>query len=354
MYAMKIIEEIFEDSLRAAVNETGNIEFGNSDSEFTPVSILRSDPIAYQAEYRAWLNDVWLAENRMRLQRILAMHGNQKRFNDLCHSVAANNIIPMVGSGMSKACGLPMWREFLGQLCTYSGVSEQEIDALLDIGSYEEAVDLQAEQMGRPLFDERIEHDLRIEDPSMLSGAVRLLPEIFPSLVLTTNLDDVLELTYEASGRRFTHVLAGQDVERYRQLHAQGRPTLLKLHGDCRRDDGRVLGVAEYEQAYENGSPCREALSLVYRTRPLLWLGCSLTIDRTVKLVGEVAATDARIPRHFALLKLPSDNADRINRERDLSRRQIFPIWYDDDHDESIEAILVGILDRLGRFATGE
>lgn len=351
---MKIIEAIFEESLQASINDAGNVEFGNSDAEFAPIDILKSDPIAYQSEYRAWLNDVWLARNRVRLTRILSLQGNQKRFNDLCTSVAANNIVPMVGSGMSKASGLPMWREFLHQLCAYSGISANEIDALLAAGQYEEAVDRQAQGMGRPLFDERIEHDLRIEDSSTLSGSVRLLPEIFPNLVLTTNLDDVLEGVYESSGRRFTHILAGKDIERYRQLHAQGRSTLLKLHGDCRSDDGRVLGVAEYDLAYANGAPCREALALIYRTRPLLWLGCSLTIDRTVKLVGEVAVADARMPRHFAFLQLPADVAARIIREKELSQRQIFPIWYDGDHDESIESLLVGILDNLGRFAVGD
>lgn len=351
---MKVIEAIFEESLQASINDDGNIEFGNSDAEFTPVDILRSDLIAYRSEYRAWLNDVWLAENRARLVRILSLHGNQKRFTDLCTSVAANNIVPMVGSGMSKASGLPMWREFLHQLSTYSGVGADELDGLLDAGQYEEAVDLQANRMGRHLFDERIEHDLRVEDATTLSGPVRLLPEIFPNLALTTNLDDVLEAAYEASERRLIHVLAGRDIERYRKLHAQGKPTLLKLHGDCRRDDGRVLGVSEYDLAYANGAPCREALALIYRTRPLLWLGCSLAMDRTVGLIRDVADFDARIPRHFAFVQLPTDDAARVNRERELSQCHIFPIWYDGDHDESIETLLVGILDRLDRFVAGD
>lgn len=351
---MKVLEAIFEESLQASINDDGNVEFGNSDAEFTPVDILKSDPIAYRTEYRAWLNDVWLADNRARLARILSLHGNQKRFNDLCTSVAANNIVPMVGSGMSKASGVPMWQEFLHQLRAYSEICAGELDALLKAGQYEEAVDLQINRMGRHLFDERIEHDLRIEDSRTLLGPVRLLPEIFPNLALTTNLDDVLEGVYEASGRRFVHVLGGDDIGRFRQLHAQGRRTLLKLHGDCRPDAGRVLGVAEYDHAYANGAACREALALIYRTRPLLWLGCSLAIDRTVKLVEEIAASDPKIPRHFAFLQLPADEAGRIKREKELSQRQIFPIWYDGDHDEAIESLLVGILDRLGRFVGGD
>lgn len=351
---MRVVQAIFEESLQASVNVDGNVEFGNSDAAFTPVDILKSDPTAYDAEYRGWLNDVWLAGIRVRLTRILALHTNRKRFNDLCASISANNVVPMVGSGMSKASGFPMWREFLHLLSDHSGTTADELNALLDGGQYEEAVDLQAERMGRPLFDERIEHVLRVEDNTTLSGPVRLLPEIFPNLALTTNLDDVLEGVYEAAERRFADVLAGRDIERYRRVHALGRRTLLKLHGDCRRDEGRVLGVADYKDAYAAGAPCREALALIYRTRPLLWLGCSLTIDRTVRLVEEVAAADARIPRHYAFLPLLPDDAVRIERERELTQRQIFPIWYDGDHDESIEALLVGILDYLGRFGAGD
>ncbi len=351
---MKVIQTIFEESLVAQVNDAGNVEFGNSDAEFTPVDILKSDNVAYSAEYRAWLNDVWLAGHRVRLARILALHGNKQRFKDLCSSIEASNVAPMVGSGMSTASGFPMWRDFLHRLRAYSDISAEELNAHLNNGSYEEAVDLLADRMGRPLFNERIEHDLRVEDSATLSGPVRLLPEIFPNLALTTNLDDVLEEIYEASDRRFVHILPGRDIERYRQLHAQGRTTLLKLHGDCRREDGRVLGVAEYNNAYAEGASCREALALIYRTRPLLWLGCSLTIDRTVTLVEEIATADAGTPRHYAFLPLPADNALRIDRELELSRRRIFPIWYDGEHDESIESLLVGILERLGRFTPGD
>jgi hypothetical protein len=159
---VKIIETIFEESLQASINKAGNVEFGYSDADFTPVDILKSDPIAYRTEYRGWLNDVWLAKNRTQLAKLLKLHGNQKRFTDLCASVKANNVVPMIGSGMSKASGFPLWREFLHKLRAYTPITAVQLDTLIHLGQYEEAVDLLATQMGRPLFDERIEHDLVI------------------------------------------------------------------------------------------------------------------------------------------------------------------------------------------------
>jgi hypothetical protein len=349
---MKILRAIFEESLKAQVNADGNVEFGCGDAEFTPVEILKSDDEQYKSEFVAWLNDVWLDRNRQRLSSLLKLHGNDGRFTDLCNAVSANNVVPLVGSGMSRASGFPLWREFLHQLRQDTRVTEAALNILLDAGHYEEAVDVLAADAGRHLFDERIEQGLRVDDPSEVLGPVRLLADIFPRLVMSTNLDDVLEHVFKANEHPFAHVLAGRDIERYRQLVNSPQPILLKIHGDCRRNDGRVLGAAEYDAAYAVGSAPREALTLLCRARALLWLGCSLTIDRTVMLMEQVVAADPAVPRHYAFLRLPPDDARRVERGIELGQRKIFPIWYDGDDDEAIEALLVGILDRTGRFAT--
>lgn len=347
---MKIYQSLFEQNLKALINNDGNIEFEFGGAEFTPLTILQSDQEAYNSEFQAWLNDVWLDRHRSQLKRLLSFRNNAKRFNDLCAAARGGSLVPMVGSGMSYASGFPLWSDFLRNVRGYSSVGEDELDAMFNRGEYEEAVDRLASDMGVPLFDEQVEHNLRVEADGKIDGPVRLLPELFPSLVLTTNLDDVLEHVYEKSGKRLQYPLAGKDIERYRRLHTGGSSCLLKLHGDCHRNDGQVLGVKEYTDAYGAGGGPREALSLIYKTRPLLWLGCSLSIDRTVSLAGELAKTDIQMPRHFALLQQPSDENILLVREKELSARHIFPIWYDGDHDECIETILVGILDSLKRF----
>lgn len=247
---MKILRALFEASLSATINPKGEVEFPYAGTQFPPVEVLNADPTAYDEEFKAWVNDVWLDRNRLRLKQLMTLHGNPGRFTDLCDAIVANSVIPIVGSGMSKASGFPLWRDFLHQLRQYTHVTEAELNAVLDDGQYEEAVDLLAAETGRHLFDERIEHDLRVENVSELSGPVLFLAEIFLRGVLSTNLDDVLEHVYRLNGRPFQHVLVGRDIERYRQVAASNQPMLLKIHGDCRRNDGRVLGVAEYDAAY--------------------------------------------------------------------------------------------------------
>jgi len=179
---------------------------------------------------------------------------------------------------------------------------------------------------------------------------VVFLPELFDKLVLTTNLDDLLERMYDHRERRFSHVLAGYAIGDYRKAKATSERVLLKFHGDCRSRGGRVLGKTEYEKAYCNGSPIREELTTIYRNHSILCLGCSLGPDRTVGLLAEVAKIDPGMPKHYAFLQHPKDADVLREREHFLTERDVFPIWYPDDHDESIQALFVGMMQHLGRL----
>jgi len=344
---LKLLRQLFEDALTAEINKKGDIEFPFAQSVLTPVDALQSDKVAYDDEFRAWTNEVWLYEHRQRLKRLLTLHGNEGRFLDLVKAVGSESVVPVIGAGMSKASGFPLWRDFLHDIRRFTPITESDLDRVLSAGKYEEAVDQLAAAAGNHLFEERIEQELRVDDPSQIMGPVRFLPALFSKTVLTTNLDDVLEHVYSNGDVKFDEVLVGPDVGRYRKLETAKTHALLKLHGDCRRIDGRVLGVVEYNACYAPGCPTRESLSLLCRTKALLWMGCSLGIDRTVNLIRETIAGDGAGPRHFAFLKLPGDDAIRIAREIELTKLKIFPIWFDDvdDADDSIAAFLVGILD---------
>ena len=349
---MKRIYTLFEEALTADINDDGDIEFPFAGTPVNPVAVLKSDSVAYQSEFNSWLNDVWLEDHRQRLERLLKIHGNNGRFDSLLQAFSSGYVIPAVGSGMSKSSGLPLWREFIHQLRSFTSISEADIDAMLAAGQYEEAVDRIAAEAGRHLFDERIEQSLRVFAPRRIDGPIRLLPTLFSKLALSTNLDDVLETTYEADDQRFDEVLVGPRIEQFRGLMTSNRRVLLKIHGDCRQSEGRVLGVSEYETAYAVDAPTRKALELLCRSHVLLWMGCSLGVDRTVALMKDVVSDDVSVPRHYAFLRLPEDEPVRIAREIALAQLKVFPIWYDDldEDDISIESLLVGLLDKSGKL----
>jgi len=118
----------------------------------------------------------------------------------------------------------------------------------------------------------------------------------------------------------------------------------LKLHGDCRRPDTRVLLTTEYEEAYVSDGAVHEELALLYKKNSMLFLGSSLGSDRTVQLIAEIAREDTHMPKHFAFLAFPSDKDEYKNREHFLTQHGIYPIWYNNSHDESIMSLLAGLL----------
>jgi len=345
---MDFLHDIFEKQIEFQKDDDGNAVIGGA--VFSPIDILKIDEIAYKDEFSNWLSERWLPEQNEILEQTLDVRANRKRFNDLCVTFKNEQLIPFIGSGMSVPTGLKPWPDFLRGIRCYSSMNEIELEKLLSHWAYEEAAEQLAATMPGRLFDERIEHNLRVDDPEDICGAVMFLPEIFDKLVLTTNLDDLQERMYELRGKRFSHILAGLSISEYRKVKATSERVLLKLHGDCRTRDGRVLGKTEYDIAYANDSPVRKELTTIYQTQSLLFLGCSLNPDRTIELLAMVAKMDPGMPKHYAFLQHPNDDKCLLQREHFLTERDIFPIWYPGDHDESIQALFVGMLQHLGRL----
>jgi len=258
--------------------------------------------------------------------------------------IERDQLVPFIGSGMSVPSGFPEWSDLLREIQTYTTFPADELEGLLANSQFEEAAAQLAQHAPRQLFDERIEHGLRVEDASGIQGPISLLPAVPHLAVITTNLDDVLEHVYTQAESDFSHVLAGADLSRYRTLKDSKSRFLLKIHGDYLHPKSRVLTVEEYNAAYIQGGPPREELTLLFRTCSLLFLGCSLGPDRTVQLVQEIASSDGHIQKHFTFLKAPNSNPERIQREHFLTERGIFPIWYDGSHDACITALLAGLI----------
>jgi hypothetical protein len=340
-------EEQIQFRLRDGTEVDGGVYIGST--EFLAVEMLREDAEAYRVEFDLWLNEIWSPEQTEVRNRLLDLHANGKRYADLSAAVGRQQVVPVVGSGMSVPSGLPTWSDLLRRVRKFTTCDASALEDLIGACKFEEAADLLASGTNPRLLAERVEHDLRIDDPNRVDGPVRLLPTVFPRLVVTTNLDNVLEHAYGLCDQWFQHVLAGNEISQYRTLNSPSLGFLLKLHGDCRRAPTRVLLSSEYEATYAPGKTIREELALLYRFHTLLFLGCSLGSDRTVGLIEEVAASDGNMPKHYCFLSLPPTDAERVGRENFLSQRGIYPIWYDLPHDESLTALLDGL-----RAAAGE
>ncbi len=244
-----------------------------------------------------------------------------------------------------------MWSKFLREVRTSSKLLKRELEAYLKKGEFEQAATALLNKMPSQLFDERLEQVFLTRNTDKVAGAVRCLPEIFDGTFLTTNFDNILEVVQEGSeAGNFEGILDGSTISEFRMMRGRGHRCLLKIHGDYKRPAGRVLTDTEYDSTYAKGSAARTELEYVFGCEPLLFLGCSLSNDRTMALLKEVVENDSNTPRNFAFLSCPPTNKAKLFREHFLSERKIFPIWYDGDHDEDIESLLFGLMRELKKI----
>lgn len=145
----------------------------------------------------------------------------------------------------------------------------------------------------------------------------------------------------------FEEVLFGVTAAEFPRLSATGKPFLLKLHGNANKQRDRVLTLSEYNQAYSDKSILRSLVASAFFGKTMLFLGCSLTTDRTIKLMVNYVEEfgHENLPQHYALVYL-REGEDRISRREQLVAANIFPIWYENiEHDEALEALLLALVD---------
>jgi hypothetical protein len=278
---------------------------------------------------------------------------NLVRFDELKRSCQRGFVIPFVGAGMSKSAGCPEWKEYLLNLCADAALDAAVMRARLEEnGDYEGVMNDLVTRLGVDRFNLDFERDFKT--PEDIRGAVTLLPKLFDNSVITTNFDRVLEKVYEADAKSFVEKVTGrgQASAFFRAIPA-GERYLLKLHGNLDNAAERVLNKAEYDAAYGNDGNIHDACSIpkilkrLFTSYSFLFLGCSLSADRTVQTFMKIAQQEGQenLPHHYAILASPSDAARKRTVDERLTAAHISPIWFPDGEFQHNEEILQLLLD---------
>jgi hypothetical protein len=346
---MDFLRPQFELALEPFVDD-GVVRIGPFD--YTGAEILDlNGPAAYKQAFDNWFWNEWVPARRERKDELLKLNANEARFNELKKMIASGVAIPFVGSGMSAPTGMPTWSQFLRDTRQLTkGFKVAELDACLAAGDFEDAASRIFGAMPPQLFNECFETNFTIKPSQAIDGAVRLLPFLFDSIVITTNFDPIVEDVYEGGGKTFQAILHGMDIRDFRKRTVTGSRCLLKIHGNYNVTHGRVLLKDEYDAFYKPKCNGRKELSLIFQRGGMVFLGCSLAHDRTMSLLKEVADSDKNMPRHYAVLQLPKTRKKVVDREHFLTERNVFPIWYDGDHSTDVEALLVGLMEDLKKL----
>lgn len=340
--ATELLRKLFEEE----INSEGIVSI--LDFDFERSLILREiEPTSYEVAF-----DDWLDERKKRLLKkandIVSLYDNSTRFERLKNSYKANSVTPFIGAGMSISSNYSGWTSFLEKLRQDSDVEETTLSELLVNGKYEEAAQLLYEDLGAELFNEHVENEY--SSSKEIKGAICFLPDFFEKTsIITTNFDNLLESLF-VEGNKFDFIRTGKQLEEIIRQIADGNKILIKIHGDCKQVADRVLTLDEYESTYNDKSILDRFFNRIIYRGTLLFLGCSLTSDRTFQLMKEITTTEGAhtLPRHYAFLEEIKDSKLRTKRKKELAKANIFPIWYPEgDHDESIEALFLKLQEKL-------
>ena len=188
-----------------------------------------------------------------------------------------------VGAGASAAAGYPT----LGQLEQRLRAQLRGVDksgfALVDafIEQYSEA-DLELE-LQRHIGQPRPFVQLHEAMARLAGGGV--CPILF-----TTNYDRLIENALTAAGVAFV----SQALEANFTLQSLETVQVLKLHGDCGDWERVVLTAASYQEFQRTYPILQQQLNLHLRTRPVVFIGCSMTDPRLLDWLKDLSGTERR------------------------------------------------------------
>lgn len=269
-------------------------------------------------------------------------------------------LVPFVGAGLS-APFYPQWGQSLQELSNnLTKIADQELCKKLIVrGRYLEAAELLSKKRGPYNLNKDFAN---LFSPEKLDGctdllrrqSVFLLPTLFPGLVVTTNLDRVLDKVYEEWNNPFTHTFVPGERPSEFEAALQKKKVhyLYSVHGaviGSFRDSGNepsldsdsvVFTRSQYRHHYHRWSQTVKTLKLLFKQKPMLFLGCSLHRDKTMQVLRQVTG---RGTEHYAIINAAPEARDE--RLRSLGRLHIRAILYPDGKYEAVRVILEKLLE---------
>ena len=300
------------------------------------------------------------------------VESNQENFNFFIRLMRRNVVIPFIGAGFSKNFQYPLWEEFLGKQADIHHL--EDVKKAKDNREYEKAATLLEQHLGRGM-----EYTLmqtfgdHIYKAASYDGQLEYLPKIFRNLIITTNFDEVIEMLYAKVNSEHIETVTPrtlQDVKLSHKRIACGEPTLIKLHGSVASREF-ILTEQAYNDVYGRYAldlrlPLPSFLRDVLLSRIILFIGCSLMDDRTLRVI-EQSQIDGSIS--FALLELPEKTENKAapwkptlikeetgqevevqefaERKDFLNAHNIVPIWFPYQQYDALKIFLSEISNQI-------
>ena len=224
--------------------------------------------------------------------------GNETVYNEIKKNLP--NLVPFVGAGLTAFayCG---WGEALAKISQRMKndfEAKKRVEQQIASGEYLKA----AQTIEDELTPETVAHEmeklftsdkLTEKMKELPKQAIYLLPKLFNGLVITTNFDQSIETVYGQEIPMFHMPVAhpGHSEWLSKRLYDTERG-VFKLHGTVEGgvvEYGNIVFTArQYRRNYGLFSQLRRGLTECFKTRAMLFLGCSLAKDRTMSVLDKV------------------------------------------------------------------
>ena len=125
---------------------------------------------------------------------------NEEAYSFLKEQVKKDNVIPVIGAGLSIWAEYPSWRNLLLENAKRDKKIEEQVEENLNEGRYDEAAEILHQVLGTSrwyrLLEKEFAPDFIEANRSKRPEYQNRIPEIFKNIVLTTNFDRCIEDLY--------------------------------------------------------------------------------------------------------------------------------------------------------------
>ena len=277
----------------------------------------------------------------MTLSELLDFQSNRSRLEEIRRN--RRNIVPFVGAGISKSCGLYTWKELLHALAV-DYMSVDEMNSLESEGDCLKYADKIVAAVGNSdMIMKRIREIFYNAEISLTEMPYWLVSSFSP-MVVTTNYDTLLEEASIHSSLGILKPILPCLVGQMNEAIQINDRCLLKVHGSVEEISSFIFTSEQYRRFYgEKG--CRDGkvvpayLMKIFSGKKVLFVGCSLESDNVLEILQECIENNSAVS-HYAIVPYPSNADKQIRRKRELSRLGIEPIYYPEGDFQAVKQLL--------------